>query len=81
MVSFRRKYIKKNKLVMGLSCNQCHNDRVGLSLRAEKVSQGQINGFPSYLLRWSKVVSVHKRFEFCNEQTKSYTFCNKFRPI
>ena len=31
---------------MGLSCNQCHEDRVGLDLRAEKVSQGQINGFP-----------------------------------
>ena len=51
---------------MGLACNQCHNDRVGLNLRAEKVSQGHINGFPSYLLRWSKVASVHSIpiFEF-----------------
>ncbi len=60
--------------VMGLSCNQCHDDRVGLSLRAEKVSQGQINGFPSYLLRWSKVISVHKRFEFCNEQARAIPY-------
>ena len=59
---------------MGLSCNQCHDDRVGLSLRAEKVSQGQINGFPSYLLRWSKVISVHKRFEFCNEQARAIPY-------
>ena len=59
---------------MGLSCNQCHDDRVGLNLRAEKVSQGQINGFPSYLLRWSKLVSVHKRIEFCNEQARAIPF-------
>ena len=63
-------YFKKIGL-MGLSCNQCHNDRVGLNLRAEKVSQGQINGFPSYLLRWSKVVSVHRRIQFCNEQARA----------
>ena len=56
---------------MGLSCNQCHDERVGSNLRAEKVSQGQINGFPSYLLRWSKVVSVHKRIQFCNEQARA----------
>ena len=59
---------------MGLSCNQCHDDRVGMSLRAEKVSQGQINGFPSYLLRWSKMVSVHRRFQFCNEQARALPF-------
>ena len=29
---------------MGLSCNQCHNESVGSNLRAEKISQGQING-------------------------------------
>ena len=59
---------------MGLSCNQCHDNRVGLNLRAEKVSQGHVNGFPSYLLRWSKLVSVHKRIEFCNEQARAKPF-------
>ena len=66
-------YFKKIGL-MGLSCNQCHDERVGLNLRAEKVSQGQINGFPSYLLRWSKVVSVHKRIQFCNEQARAVPY-------
>ena len=56
---------------MGLACNQCHDERVGLNLRAEKVSQGHINSFPAYLLRWSKVVSVHKRIQFCNEQARA----------
>ena len=59
---------------MGLSCNQCHDDRVGQNLRAEKVSQGHINGFPSYLLRWSKIASVHKRIQFCNEQARAIPF-------
>ena len=66
-------YYKKIGL-MGLSCNQCHDDRVGYNLRAEKISQGHINGFPSYLLRWSKVVSVHKRIEFCNEQARAIPY-------
>ena len=66
-------YFKKIGL-MGLSCNQCHDDRVGLNLRAERVSQGQINGFPSYLLRWSKVASVHKRIQYCNEQARAVPF-------
>ena len=59
---------------MGLSCNQCHDDRVGKNLRAEKVSQGHINGFPSYLLRWSKIASVHRRIQFCNEQARAIPF-------
>ena len=66
-------YFKKIGL-MGFSCNQCHDERVGSNLRAEKVSQGQINGFPSYLLRWSKVVSVHKRIQFCNEQARAIPY-------
>ena len=59
---------------MGLSCNQCHDERVGKNLRAEKVSQGHVNGFPSYLLRWSKIASVHKRIQFCNEQARAIPF-------
>lgn len=59
---------------MGLSCNQCHDDRVGKKLRAEKVSQGHINGFPTYLLRWSKISSVHRRIQFCNEQARAIPF-------
>ncbi len=59
---------------MGLACNQCHDERVGMNLRAEKVSQGQINGFPAYLLRWSKLVSVHRRIQYCNEQARAKPF-------
>ena len=56
---------------MHLACTQCHDQRVGHLLRAERISQGQINGFPAYLLRWGTVSSVHRRFQFCNEQARA----------
>ncbi len=56
---------------MNLACTQCHDQRVGHLLRAERISQGQINGFPAYLLRWGTVSSVHRRFQFCNEQARA----------
>ena len=59
---------------MGLSCNQCHEQRVGQNLRSEKDSQGHVNGFPTYLLRWSKIASVHRRIQFCNEQARAIPF-------
>jgi len=59
---------------MGLSCSQCHDKRVGKNLRAEKISQGHVNGFPTYLLRWSKIASVHRRIQFCNEQARALPF-------
>jgi len=56
---------------MNVACTQCHDQRVGHLLRAERISQGQINGFPAYLLRWGTVSSVHRRFQFCNEQARA----------
>ena len=44
---WEKNYTYKKIGLMGLSCNQCHDERVGSNLRAEKVSQGQINGFPA----------------------------------
>lgn len=53
---------------MNLACFQCHDERVGRWLRGEQLSQGQLNGFPAYLLRWSGVGSAHRRFQFCDDQ-------------
>jgi len=53
---------------MNLACFQCHDDRVGLWLRGEQLTQGQTNGLPGYLLRWGEVGSVHRRFRFCDDQ-------------
>ena len=56
---------------MNLACFMCHDQRVGHHLRAERISQGHVNGFPAYLLRWERVASVHRRFQFCNEQARA----------
>lgn len=53
---------------MNLACAQCHDDRAGLWVRGEQLSQGQINNFPAYLLRWAGVGSTHRRFQFCDDQ-------------
>ena len=54
-----------------LACFQCHNENVGGFLRAERISQGHINGFPTYILRWDRIASIHRRFQFCNEQARA----------
>lgn len=71
-------YFKKGKKLyfqrvgqMNLACNQCHDLLAGNYLRAEKISQGHINGFPSYLMRWENIASVHRRFQFCNNQARA----------
>ena len=56
---------------MNLACNQCHDEMAGSYLRAERISQGHINGFPSYLMRWESIASVHRRFQFCNNQARA----------
>lgn len=53
---------------MNLACSQCHDDRPGQWVRGEQLSQGQINNYPAYLLRWSSVGSTHRRFRFCDNQ-------------
>ncbi len=53
---------------MNMACTQCHDERVGLWLRGEQLTQGQTNGLPGYLLRWGEVGSVHRRFRFCDDQ-------------
>ncbi len=53
---------------MNLACSQCHDERVGLWLRGEQLTQGQTNGLPGYLLRWGEAGSVQRRFRFCDDQ-------------
>ncbi len=53
---------------MNLACTQCHDQRVGERLRGETISEGQINGFPAYLLRWGRLGSAHRRFRYCDDQ-------------
>ncbi len=42
-----------------MACSHCHDGQVGRNLRAPELSQGQINGFPTYILGFKRVVSVN----------------------
>jgi sulfur-oxidizing protein SoxA len=57
-----------------LSCANCHEDNWGNMIRADHLSQGQINGFPTYRLKDAALVSVHKRFRGCIRDTRAHTF-------
>lgn len=57
-----------------LACSNCHEDNYGNMIRADHLSQGHVNGFPTYRLRDAGLVSVHKRFQGCIRDTRGETF-------
>ncbi|MGB1034070.1 MAG: sulfur oxidation c-type cytochrome SoxA [Primorskyibacter sp.] len=57
-----------------LSCANCHEDNYGNYIRADHLSQGQINGFPTYRLKNAKLNGVHSRFKGCVRDTRAETY-------
>ncbi len=57
-----------------LSCANCHEDNYGNMIRADHLSQGQTNGFPTYRLKQAKLISRHNRFRGCIRDTRAETF-------
>ncbi len=59
---------------LNMSCANCHEANFGKYIRADYLSQGQSNGFPTYRLKWQKVGSLHRRFKGCmkNIRAKPY---------
>jgi sulfur-oxidizing protein SoxA len=43
-------------------------------IRANLLSQGQSNGFPTYRLKWQKPGSIHRRFRGCNKQVRAQPY-------
>lgn len=62
-------YLRRGQL--DLSCAQCHQERTGMHLRSETISQGQINGHPVYRQLWQTVGSTHRMFAWCNEAVRA----------
>lgn len=56
---------------LNLSCASCHEVNMGKNIRADHLSQGQINGFPTYRLNTGGLVSVHNRFRGCIRDTRA----------
>ncbi|MGB0959820.1 MAG: sulfur oxidation c-type cytochrome SoxA [Halocynthiibacter sp.] len=65
-------YTRTGQLEM--SCANCHEDNFGNMIRADHLSQGQINGFPAYRLKNAKLNSVHARFKGCVRDTRAETY-------
>ncbi|MHA6263789.1 sulfur oxidation c-type cytochrome SoxA [Arenibacterium sp. CAU 1754] len=57
-----------------LSCANCHEDNYGNMIRADHLSQGQINGFPVYRLKNTKLNTAHARFKGCVRDTRAETY-------
>lgn len=57
-----------------LSCANCHEDNYGNMIRADHLSQGQINGFPVYRLKNASLNAVQGRFKGCIRDTRAETF-------
>lgn len=50
---------------LDLACASCHESNYGNYIRADHLSQGQSNGFPTYRLKWQKMGSLHRRLKGC----------------
>lgn len=57
-----------------LSCANCHEENYGNMIRADHLSQGQINGFPVYRLKNTKLNGSHSRFKGCIRDTRAETY-------
>ena len=57
-----------------LACANCHEDNYGNNIRADHLSQGQINGFPTYRLKNAQLNGVQSRFRGCVRDTRGETF-------
>jgi len=56
---------------LDMACASCHEDNAGNMIRANLLTQGHSNGFPTYRLKWQKVGSLHRRFRGCNKQVRA----------
>lgn len=59
---------------LDMSCAHCHENYYGKNIRADHLSQGQVNGFPLYRFKWQKMGSMHRRFKGCMDNIRATPF-------
>ncbi len=69
-----REFFYKRRGQLNLSCAHCHEYKYGSRLRSDLLSQGHLNGFPVYRLKWGTLGSTHRRFRGCNKLIRSTPF-------
>ena len=66
-----KNYYYQRRGQLDMACAHCHETYAGQYIRADLLSQGQSNGFPTYRLKWQKLGSLHRRFRGCNSQVRA----------
>lgn len=56
---------------LNLACASCHEGYTGHHIRADHLSQGQVNGFPTYRFNTGGMVSIQNRFRGCIRDTRA----------
>lgn len=56
---------------LNLSCASCHEVNMDKMIRADHLSQGQVNGFPTYRFNTGGMVSLHNRLRGCIRDTRA----------
>ena len=67
-------YFYARKGQMNLACHHCHEQNVGRMLRGDRLSQGQITGYPTYRFEWQSMGSLHRRLRACNAGIRAEPF-------
>lgn len=56
---------------LNMACASCHEANAGNYLRADHLSQGQSNGFPTFRLKDPSIVTLHNRFVGCMRDVRA----------
>ncbi|MEM7269551.1 MAG: sulfur oxidation c-type cytochrome SoxA [Pseudomonadota bacterium] len=59
---------------LDMACSNCHEDNYGQYIRADHLSQGNTNGFPTYRFKWQGLGSLHRRFSGCMKNIRATPF-------
>ncbi len=59
---------------LDMACANCHEDNYGVMIRADRLSQGQSNGFPAYRLKNAKLNGIQSRFLGCMQNIRATPF-------
>jgi sulfur-oxidizing protein SoxA len=66
-----REFYNQRRGQLDMACANCHENYYGAKIRSEILSQGQVNAFPLFRLKWQKIGSLHNRFKGCNENIRA----------
>jgi sulfur-oxidizing protein SoxA len=66
-----KKFYYQRRGQLDMACSHCHENYYGGTVRSELLSQGMVNGFPLFRLKWQKMGSLHRRFAGCNKNIRA----------